>query len=116
MASSTFHYNAGVVPGCKLANRLVLCLTLPLLLELQADYPSIHAVALLDDWSFHAIGADLDAEETLVQVTTRAVQWFGDNNLPLAAGKCKVVANRRAGLARLMQQLGPMGFTAEGRC
>eukprot|EP00971_Amphidinium_carterae_P133193 2637532-Amphidinium_carterae.1 len=84
MVGPSFQYNAGVVPGCKLANRLIMCLTLPLLMELLAQYPSIHTVSLLDDWSFHAVGTALEVEHTLVPVTDRAVQWFAERDLPLA--------------------------------
>eukprot|EP00971_Amphidinium_carterae_P192809 3825880-Amphidinium_carterae.1 len=113
MISSPFQYNASVVPGCKLANGLVMCLTLPLLMELQTHYTSLHTVALLDDWSMHVVGSDAEVVTTLEHATSRAVQWFADRALPLADGKCKILSNRRAVQARLTTALAPLGFVSE---
>eukprot|EP00971_Amphidinium_carterae_P311121 6182970-Amphidinium_carterae.1 len=110
LISSPFRYNAGVVPGCKLANRLVMCLTLPLLQELQHHYTSLQTVALLDDWSLHVVGTEQKVARDLEHATTRAVQWFTDRDLPLAPGKCKFISNRRAVLSKLALALKPMGF------
>eukprot|EP00971_Amphidinium_carterae_P318198 6325104-Amphidinium_carterae.1 len=111
MIGPQFSYKAGVVPGCKLATRLVTCLTLPLLLELKSSYESLYTVTLVDDWSLQVVGPETEVADTLLGATTTVVNWFLQHDLPLAADKCRVVANRVVVQKRLIQNLSPLGFS-----